>query len=313
VSKHVLNVLKIGALTLLISILADRVIYMALNHISDQVYSGQAVGKLNYFMDHKRDVETLFMGSSRTSRHFDSNLIAENSFNIGMDGKKIAYSATLLQILPENKKQTIIFQIDPIYAVDPLYTGSDLQALNIKFNRNKIFRENIIKMGQDNRFQSLYHSIAYNGNVVGLIANYLNGSKEYEAKNGYQPLKVSDVERQKLRIQIRDIETSPLPCPKDMVVSDIYTQYLKEMKQFAEQKRKKLIFITSPKHTDSCKLDNQKLKETMDSLGLLYQDDSDFFANDNNILYWKDLGHMSSVGSAKYAEHVKELIEKLNY
>lgn len=180
-------VLKIILLTLLITIVVDRVVYALLNNISDQVYSGQAVGKLNYFTDVKRNVDVLFMGSSRTSRHFDSNLISDNSFNIGMDGKKIAYSATLLQTLPKDRSQVIIFQIDPIYAVDSEYDGRDIEALSVKFHRNKIFKENIKKMKKVNQFQHLYKSIGYNGKVIGVLFNYLEGMPNTNRKMDINP------------------------------------------------------------------------------------------------------------------------------
>ena len=113
------------------------------------------------------------MGSSRTSRHFIPSLIAPNSFNIGMDGTKIAYTGTLLQTLPKDKKQLIIFQIDPEYAMDSTYNGADIEALNTKYQKIPVIKENINELNKDNFFQPLFYSIAYNGKIVGIVYNYL--------------------------------------------------------------------------------------------------------------------------------------------
>lgn len=112
-----------------------------------------------------------------------------------------------------------------------------------------------------------------------------------------------------MRIQIRDAEIEPEECPEEMEFNPIYIDYLKEIKAFCAENNKRIIFVTSPKYFDSCDLDNQKLKDIMDDLVLEYIDDTDFFKEDDNILYWKDIGHMSSIGATKYADRIKEVIE----
>lgn len=48
------SVFKILFFVLLLSFLLDKLVYLGLNKVSDRVFSGQNIGKLNHFFDTQR-------------------------------------------------------------------------------------------------------------------------------------------------------------------------------------------------------------------------------------------------------------------
>ncbi len=309
---NIIYVLKIAMLTFIISIATDRLLYYGLNFISDKVYSGQSIGKLNQFLESKDSLSTVFLGSSRTSRHFDAKKIASNSFNMGMDGVKLAYSTALLQTLPLQTKQNVIFQIDPGYAIDSTYDGSDIKALGTKYLRNDIITDNINSLDQGNAFQRLYRTVGYNNLILGVVNNYLKGDREYINAAGYEPNQIDSLQQKNLRIEIARDNNLIEDCGQQMDITPIYKKLILEIKKFCEENNKNLIFITTPRFKDECKDDNDALSRFMTKSKLRYIDDTDYFQRSNNNEYWKDLGHMSSLGAEQYTPRVKNLVNSLN-
>ncbi|MCB0383473.1 MAG: hypothetical protein KDD05_09325, partial [Psychroserpens sp.] len=147
------SALKLVLIIVILTYGIDKAVYYTLNKISDKVMSGQSIGKLNQFLSIKDSVNLIAFGSSRSNHHIDVKQLNANSYNMGIDGSSIAYAAALIQLLPENKSQTVLLNIDPNQLFIEDYDGSDVKGLITKYNRNTKIKEAIASVNQDNSLQ----------------------------------------------------------------------------------------------------------------------------------------------------------------
>ncbi|MBP1839451.1 hypothetical protein [Formosa algae] len=312
--EHLKYLVKITLLVLVISFVVDKAVFLILNKLSDKVYSGQSIGKLNQYLKVKDSVDFIVYGSSRANHNIDPSIISKYSFNIGMDGAKIAYSSVLIQLLPADNAQTILLHIDPNYAFKQNYDGGDVAALVSKYNRDKDIKREIDKLGKNNSLQKFFWSLSYNGKVLGILKNYLNPKDDYARQLGYEPIVVTSMQREIFkniinRGDVRDVESF---CGTNYKMNDIYTRALSDIKMFCEANGKKLILFTSPKYEYPCTELNARFKAQIEDQGFVYYDLTNFFNDNNKLDYWKDKTHLSHVGAQILSKAVKELVEKDN-
>ncbi|TYB78354.1 DNA topoisomerase VI subunit B family protein [Bizionia myxarmorum] len=302
------HIIKSFLLILLISFVSDKLVFFLFNKISDQVYTGQSIGKVNHYLEIKDSLDFIVFGSSRANHNINPIKISENSFNMGMDGRKLAYSATLIKLLPDKKKQTVLLHIDPEYAFDTDYIGDDITALSPKYNRNTTIKNEIDKLGQNNILQRFYWSIGYNNAVLGIVKNYLQPNYDYKTYSGYDPIYVSDNQREIFENILNKGEKSK-DCESQYTLNTIYNSYLDEIKIFCKTRNKTLILFTSPRLIDGCKDDNLKLKQILKDKNLEYYDFTDFLKENKNLDNWKDRGHLSDKGAELFTEEIKKLLK----
>ncbi|WP_299780305.1 hypothetical protein [uncultured Formosa sp.] len=305
---------KIALFVLVISFVVDKAVFLVLNKISDKVYSGQSIGKLNQYLKVKDSVDFIVYGSSRANHNIDPRVVSKNSFNIGMDGAKIAYSSVLIQLLPEHKSQTVLLHIDPNYAFNPKYDGGDIAALVSKYNRDKDIKREIDKLSKNNSLQKFFWSLSYNGKVLGILKNYLEPKDDYAKQLGYEPIMVTSMQREIFKniIDRGDVIDVEAFCGTNYTMNDIYTKALSDIKSFCDANNKKLILFTSPKYEYPCTIVNAKFKALLEDKGLVYYDLVDFFKDDKQLKYWKDKTHLSHLGAEKLSQAMKVIIEKTN-
>ena len=182
-------------------------------------------------------------------------------------------------------------------------------ALSSKYNRNTIIKQEIDKLKQNNFLQNFYWSLSYNQKVLGILKNYLKPNYDYKTYLGYDPIYVS--EQQKIIFQnILKIDNNKMNCKNNLVLNDIYNNYMDELNEFCRKNNKTLIFFTSPKFEDNCKDDNFELSKVLKKRNLNYYDLTDFFKNDNNLEYWKDIGHLSNKGAEIFTEKIRTLLSE---
>lgn len=306
--KYILKAVFAAVVFILI---VDRAVYWGMTQISEKVTSGQAIGKLNYYLKNNKDYDVVILGSSRVSRHFVPEEIAENSFNMGMDGIRLGYSSVMLKLLPRDKEQTVIFHIDHGYAVDKEYTGSDIRALKPFYHKNEIIRQNIDNYNAAGFFDKFLYATDYNGKFLGIIVNYLRPNSEYTDGKGYEPNYIDPVQQENLQKEVIKLDAQSEDCNAPVQISKFYKNELAEIKKIAKDTRKNLVFVTSPRFSDKCKNDNRELKRVMDSLELVYIDDTDFFKNRNRLENWKDPAHLANEGAVAYSKHMKKALDSL--
>jgi len=294
---------KILIFIILITFITDKLVYSSLNYISDNVYTGQSIGKLNQYLSIKDTLNLIIFGSSRANHNINPSIIDKNSYNMGMDGRMIAFSGTLIKLLPKKKKQIILLHIDPSNAFKDDYTGFDVDALQVKYNRNKIIKNEIDKLKQNNEFQIYLWSISYNSKVLGILKNYLKPKYDYKKYNGFDPIYPTEIQREIFKKKL--LQKKKKICNNDLILNQIYSKYLDEIKYFCNENNKDLIIFTSPIYNDECKNDNEKFKELMIKKNIKYYDYSDYFKNNNKLEYWKDETHLSSKGARIFTNEIK--------
>ncbi|MEP5341499.1 MAG: hypothetical protein ABJL44_17345 [Algibacter sp.] len=225
-----------------------------------------------------------------------------------MDGCKLAFPATLIKVLPKQKKQTIFLHIDPENAFDQKYTGTDIQFLTTKYNRNKIIKTETDKLEKNNILQNFYWCLGYNGKVLGILKNYLKPKYNYKTYFGFDPIYVSENQK-KIFEKILSKEEF-VNCKEKLVLNDIYENFLDELKIFCSENNKTIIIFTSPKFDDSCKNDNLEFNQILKNKGLTYYDLTDHFKDNNLNKYWKDKTHLSNIGSEILTKEVNILLNE---
>ena len=290
---------------LIISFAVDKLIYLSISQMDKKVLSGVKVGKVNHYLSIKDTTGLIVYGSSRATRHLNTSKM--NGFNIGMDKKKIAFSATLIKLLPKNHKQTVVLHLDTDNFFNENYDGSDIKSLSNLIYRNEIVNKEFKKLNQNDLITNFYYTILYNNKLLPILKNYF--FPKYDPKNydGFFPVKTTSLQKKIFKI-ILNKKTSK-PCPKNYKTNTIHNNYINEIISFCKENNKKLIVFTSPLYDDNCKEDNFLFTKIMNDKNIDYYDFTDFFNNNNDIKYWHDLGHLSNIGAEKFTN---EFIKILN-
>lgn len=308
------KILKIFVFILLISYVLDKIIFFSLNKISDQVFSGQAIGKLNHFLLQKDVADVLVFGSSRANHHINVAEFSDNAFNIGVDGTGIAYSSTLISTLPKEKEQLIIVHIDFSNFFGEDYDGTDIGALKSKYHRNDEITQSLDKYGHISILQIFFYSMSYNKISLGIIKNYFKPNYNYKTYNGYDPLTLN-LSQEPIRdiLLLRAKNSSDKECSDSLIINTVGLDFLKTIKSFSEKSpNKKFLFISSPTYNDVCDNDNEELSKIMKKLGLTYWDFSKLYIDRPDNSYWKDPTHLSKIGAEDFTFYLLQKLEKSN-
>lgn len=303
--KTTKSLIRIVLLVAVISYTLDKIVFFSFNSISDNVKTGQAIGKLNQFLALKDTSDVLVFGNSRANHHVDVSLFSDNGYNMGIDGSGIAYTSTLISTLSKDTNQLVLVHIDTKNFFDIGYDGNDIRSLKTKFQRNKTITDALNKSDKLSPLHHIYFSMNYTGNALGIIKNYFKPSYNYRNYNGYDPLEVSASQASMRSIILS--KTNPTECTESYELNAKAMSYLRSLKTFTEScPNKRFVFITSPMYEDKCNIDNAIFANVMADLGLTYWDFTDLFKDNKNVEYWKDLTHMSKQGAEAFSQHLKE-------
>ena len=298
----------------LISFLLDKLTYFAIKNIEENVFTGQNVGKFNHYLTVKDTIDLAFYGSSRANHHFNPDMFSENSFNMGMDGRKLAYCWTAIKLLPNNKEQEVIINIDPGNVFNVNYKGEDLNSLTYQFHKNIQIKEELTRFKNKiiNPLINFYWCISYNSKLLGIIVNYLKPKYNYKRYNGYDPIVVSETQKS-IRRKIFQRNLVDDCVDKDSLLNEpnkLAINYLKLIIEYCNLNNKSLFIVTTPIRNDYCKKDNQRLHQIMDSLSATYWDFTDFFKENEDPDLWKDNTHLSSSGANQFSKYFSSEIKR---
>ncbi|WP_293892610.1 hypothetical protein [Flavobacterium sp.] len=180
--------LKLAFIIVLVLFLVDKLIFFCLANVEKKVLTGEGVGKLNQFDLVKDTTKYIVFGNSRANHNVNPEVLGKSAYNIGVGGRKMAFSATLIQTLPKKKKQFVFLQIDPAYVFDTTYVGNDIDALYVKYHQNKIIKSKIDEIHKENVFSLFFWSLDYNGLVFSILSNRLQPKYDYNHYRGYDPI-----------------------------------------------------------------------------------------------------------------------------
>ncbi len=294
------------------SYVLDKLVYLGISHLEERVFTGQNVGKFNHYLKLKDSIDLAILGSSRANHHINPEMFSDNAFNMGMDGRGMAFYWTAVKMLSFEKKQDVIINIDSKDILSPEYTGDDIAALAYLYHKIPAIKEELVRRKNFNPLTKFYWCIGYNSKILGIIMNYLKPRYDYKKYNGYDPLQVS--ETQKSIRNKRFAKPEEIDCAKyekQIKTNEIALSYLKLIDDYCKRHNKTLFMVTTPIRSDKCKVDNRKLEELMTALSINYLDFTDYFINDPNMDLWKDNTHLSDIGADKFSTFLATEIENI--
>ncbi|WP_339624083.1 hypothetical protein [uncultured Winogradskyella sp.] len=304
-TKTLKQLLKLIALILVLSYTIDKVAFFSLNAISDNVMSGQAIGKLNQFLKVKDTTNLLVFGNSRANHHIVVDKLNPNAYNMGINGIGIAYNSTLINTLNPKKKQTVIVHVDTKNFFNDTYDGSDIRGLKTKYNRIDKITSALNESGKISSLQNIFYTMNYNGSAVGILKNFIKPKYNHLSYNGYDPLVVS-----KSKTEVRDYMLKndiAEKCTDNHKVNPTALAFLEKIESFTEESKnnKTFIFVTSPIHNDACAVDNKILADILNKKNLTFWDFTNLYkTNNDDSSLWKDKTHMSNLGAEKFTTHL---------
>lgn len=300
--------LKLFLIILLSVLVIDKVVFFCLLQMDKQVLVGEGVGKLNHFFKVKDTTEIIFFGNSRTNHHINPKYFDHSSFNIGVNGRKIAFSSTLMHTLPKNKKQLVVLQLDTKNIFDTLYTAEDLDALAVKYHQNEIIKKQIDNADRNNYFSPVLWSLDYNGLVLSLASNLVRPKYNFKKYDGYDPIKNSKSQKAIFLKKLKK-ESDNFECQEHYHISKLSEKYLNDIVLFCENNDKELIIFTAPIYKDKCQKDNIAMRKYMASKAITYYDFTDFYAKNDNLDYWKDVDHLSKTGAEEFSKYFAQFLK----
>lgn len=300
--------LKLFIIVILSIFILDKIAFFALLQIDKRVFVGEGVGKLNQFLKLKDTTEIIFFGNSRTNHHINPKLFGKSAYNIGINGRKTAFSATLIQTLPKHKKQFVVLQLDPNNVFEKDYEGDDMDALLVKYHQNKFIRKKLTQMHRNNYFSSVIWSLDYNGLVLSLASNFVHPKYNYKKYDGYDPIKNTKAQKAIFLKRLKKNEGKN-DCPQVYKTSAIENRCLDDILTFCQKNDKVLVVFTSPVYKDKCKKDNEAMKQLMAAKGMKYYDFTDFYAKNDNLDYWKDEEHLSKIGAEEFSVFLADFLK----
>ncbi|WP_047245779.1 hypothetical protein [Maribacter thermophilus] len=301
-----LYIIKVTFFVVLAAFLLDKLTYLGLTELNSHVFTGQSGGKTNTFLSKKNNLDLIVFGSSRANHHIDPLVISKNSFNIGVDGSKIAFSGTLIKTLPKNKEQTVLLHISPKNSFEDSYKGEDITTLSKYYHQNETIRTEMVSLHQNSPIKNFFWCLNYNGSVLGLLKNYFFPKHSSEKYHGYDPLHTNKEQQQVFEKVLA--KRKPNPCKKKLSLNIVYKKYITELKEFCEANNKRLILFTAPIYQDDCKNDDETLSQLLKKEKIEYWNFTDFFANDRSLENWRDNSHLSNIGAEKLTQEIKTLL-----
>lgn len=294
--------------------LTDRLICMCLNEIDRKVFTGQSVGKVNHFFSLKDSVNLLVFGSSRANHHIDNEALGTTSFNIGVDGTRIGYSAALISTL-KKKDQILLVHIDHASLYNFEYDGSDMIGLINMIHRNDDLSAFIYNYFPDEICISrIFNSYIYNGKVLGMLKNFVAPSYDYKQYYGYDPLypnqEQKDIFEKMLKLDSLKLEQDNLTV-KGAKINPLIDKFIDEIIDFSKKNNSRLIFFTSPTLKTNHLNVRSVTKQYFESKNASYYDYSVFFEK-YNADYWKDFTHMSAHGATVFTKAFRQEILQAN-
>lgn len=301
--------IKLFLILCLMFFLTDRLVYSGLKRIDKKVFTGQNGGKVNQFLSLKDSVNLLVFGSSRAVHHLDTKSLDTLSYNIGVDGTRIGFSATLISSL-NKKNQTILVHIDPSAIYNSEYNGDDILGLLNVARRNEDVSDFISDFYPEEIYLTkIFNCYVYNGKVLGLLKNYLVPKYNYKNYYGYEPIIPSPEQKQIFQKLIDKTDFSEF---KYNSISNhpnhLVDKFISKIKEKCQENKSKLIFFTSPtlkKNEDKLLL---KTKEYFNTKEITYYDYSKFIDitdKDN----WKDFTHLSNKGASLFTKEFQLIIK----
>ncbi len=302
-----LYIVKLTLLVVFFAFILDKIVYYGINEVAKKVYTGR-IGKVNQFLNVKNDLDFIVFGSSRANHHINTEKIHTKSFNMGLDATEIAFAATLIKNLPQDKSQLVLLHFSAQSCFIDSYDGNDINKLSMFLHQNQIVKNEMTTLNKNSPIQKFFFSQVYNGYFFGIVKNYFISKYNFRPYSGYDPIMVSSQQKKIFQNQLKSLKKNE--CKNNLAINDIYLKYIREIRDFCKENNKKLIFFTSPIYEDNCKNDDRKIKNILENEDITYWNYTDFFESDKSLKNWKDNTHLSHIGAEIFTKEIHNRLKE---
>ncbi|SEW24646.1 hypothetical protein SAMN04487827_2307 [Prevotella sp. khp7] len=262
---------------------------------------GGMTSRDNYICNELK-TDILLCGSSRCVHHFNPQIITDSlemsSYNSGQDGNGIILLYGRLQMIKQHMTpKLVIYDITPSF---DLLQGEDnhryLTWLKPYYAKKEI-KEILLSVDSTERYKMLSSMYRYNSHIIEILIDFLRPIINAE-NNGFVPL-LGKMDKSKIRRN--DATHTPIDYDYDFLK-------LFYLEKYVEALGNNIVFCVSPIWYG---MDTKQLSPVIKlckKRGIEFID----FSNDpkyvRNDIYFKDGGHMNSLGADEFT---KDLIKEL--
>jgi len=297
-------IIKIAAVFAIV-FLCDRVIaFIFEKYIFEKTI---AKGNVTYLLKRKTNIDFIIMGTSRAEFQFNPGLLTAingEGYNAGASGAgNVLYVSLLIDIMINAKivPKTLLLQLDAIGFVKevtnkeliPLYPFYDLSPKLQLYTRG---------LGLPERFKLLFKMYRFNGQVPGIISNFVR-AKQTAYYNGF--VASPDV--------FDTTKRRTLPYPENVSENFIEARLtaLNSIFEQCQENHIKLFIVFPPTYNNNVyrQQDHLRLLQYIRSKStepIIDMADVRKFKDLQSNINWKDANHMNNIGATKFCNYLND-------
>lgn len=289
--------------------ITDTVIGKSLSLLLDIIpNNGNDITTTPYALN-KVDADVLIVGSSRARHHYNPRIISDSlklsTYNIGKNGNYLSYNCCIINSVIERYQPKIIFfDIKHDWLLEK--SSDSMKSLYPFYHKNNIIKNAIIdNEGSRIKIKLLSKLYAFNDIALRMIIRYLQGGKDHDQLQGFDPLYGS-------KITELDVETKHQSGGDS--ISKKKMELLEKTICNINAKGIKVYLFDSPFFQE------EKIEYTsaLDSalLDICKRCDVRFYDNryvsglSDNIEFFYDFSHLNNDGAELYTNYILEQIKE---
>jgi hypothetical protein len=297
-------IIKIATL-ITITFLCDRVIgFVFEKYIFQKTLS---LGSVNYLLKKEANIDFMIAGTSRAVFQIDPALITAVDgigYNAGASGSgNMQYVSSLLDIIINKKivPKTLLLQLDAGGFVKKT-TNKELIQLYPFYDKSLQLQQYASALGFQERMKLLFRMYRYNGQVPGIVANFLRTQPTPDG-NGFIPNpKIFDTTKETV-----------VPFPSN-VFENFNEDRLGALINIFEQCRVnqiKLFLIFPPTYNNGVYRQQNHFRliqyiRSKTSEPIIDMADIRKFKDLQSSINWLDANHLNSIGAAKFSHYLND-------
>ena len=280
----------------LFSVVISNLIATGLQCFAADVFSGQAYGKINHFLQVKDTCDFFVLGSSRANHHIDPTHFKSSSFNMGMDGRRFFFNEALFYLIPDSS--FVLFHIDPDEFQDD---AESMDRLIPHYGKNKVLDKALMTRGKITFLERLFGSLRFNNTFLALIGNKYLPAYNADHYHGYDPIYPSERDSLNLIREGRHRESKVSSTGKP--INSEVIEGLARIKEHSLSAGINCVFFTSPVLHGLDGSDRFFMDSTFNELELAYVDCSNDI-DSKDLRLWKDETHLSHFGAQAFSRKI---------
>ncbi len=295
--------------------LIDAVLGVVLEKLNAKSYSGNE-SKINYLLQAEKK-NLIAIGSSRINHSIMPEILSSNGFNLGVDGKFLAYTTGMIELLDQNNKlpDSLIVHIDLLKYQNSKrnsYDKSDIKSLAAYYKNSSFIKSEINKFSTFERLKYLFSSYRFNGKFFILFKNLVRKTsfKNAYPTLGFEAKKKLKTDDKRLEYIIKRNKENKRHLSEIPTLNENAKELIKKIMKIANDNNIKLFFVVAPSYNNLNSPDpaiNRDLEKLLDGFPYFnYRNNNLIPELTENKSYWKDLVHFNKDGALIFTKKLKQ-------